>query len=277
MSFDFFLPLLTYPDPTPAVGLLRAIDFAATLGGRLSASSQVVDIARMTNPLAAALSGYANIEAAAEATSLERATELGNQAKHLAERLDVPIIVNSLRARPERLGGDLATAARTHDFSLAVIESQSRGHLDAAEALLFGSGGPVVLFPGTEVATHLQTVVVAWDGGRAAARAVRDALPVLRLAQQVAILTVTEDKPMAPASLSALITFLNGHGIAVAHHDVRCDQLAIGEALQRDALAHDAGLLIMGAYGHHRLREFVLGGATRTVLANLRLPVLMSH
>jgi nucleotide-binding universal stress UspA family protein len=277
MSFDFFLPLLTYPDPTPAVGLLRAIDLAATLGGRLTVSSHVVDIPPITNPLAGALVDYASLAAAAEATSRERASELGKQAQHLADRLGVPVATDTFRTRPEMLAEHLARAARTHDFTLTVIDAGCRGHLEAAEALLFGSGGPVILFPSAEVAAHLQTVVVAWDGSRAAARAVRDAMPVLRHARQIAILTVTEDKPTAAGSLAALVAFLNQHDIAVAHHDVRCEGRSIGQALQEDALGHDAGLLIMGAYGHNRFREFVLGGATRTVLANLRLPILMSH
>jgi nucleotide-binding universal stress UspA family protein len=120
-------------------------------------------------------------------------------------------------------------------------------------------------------------VVVAWDGGRAAARAVRDALPVLRRARQVVVVTLKEDKPVDPRSLEALVDFLAGHGIDVAHHDISGKERPVGEVLQEDALTRDAGLLVMGAYGHHRLREFVLGGATRAVLAGLRLPTLMSH
>jgi nucleotide-binding universal stress UspA family protein len=186
-------------------------------------------------------------------------------------------VVDTFQARPEMVATYLAAAARTHDFTLSVIDPECGGHLEVAQGLLFGSGSPVVLFPGTDVAAHLQTVIVAWDGGRAAARAVRDALPVLRLARQVAILTATEDKPIDSKSLAALVTFLNGHEITVAHHDIKCNGRPVGDALQEEAQGRDAGLLVMGAYGHHRLREFVLGGATRTILSNLRLPTLMSH
>jgi nucleotide-binding universal stress UspA family protein len=277
MSFDFFLPLLTYPDPTPEAGLLRAIDLASTLGGRLAVSAHVVDIPPITNPLARAVIDYSKMAAAAEASSREKATELGRQARHLAERFQLPITSDTFVARPEMVGEHLATAARTHDLMLSVVDAHSSGQREAAVALLFGSGGPVILFPGTEVATHLQTVAVAWDGGRAAARAVRDALPVLRLARQVTILTATEDKPIAAESIAALVAFLNGHEIAVAHHDLSCNGRGIGDTLQDEALARDAGLLIMGAYGHNRFREFVLGGATRTSLVNLRIPTLMSH
>jgi nucleotide-binding universal stress UspA family protein len=120
-------------------------------------------------------------------------------------------------------------------------------------------------------------VAVAWDGGRAGARAVRDALPLLRRAKQVRIITVGDDKPIASAGVAALQTFLTGHGIVFVHDDVELAGRSIGEALQAEAIRGDAGLLVMGAYGHNRVREFVLGGATRTVLGTLRLPTLMSH
>jgi nucleotide-binding universal stress UspA family protein len=277
MSFDFFMPLLTYPDPTPGAGLLRAVDLAATLGGRLSVSTHVFYIPPISNPLARALIDYPSLAAAAEGRSKESGAALARQAQHLANRFQLPVRLETFQCRPEAVGDHLARSGRTHDYSLCVVDTDCVGHREAAEALLFGSGGPVILFPAAEVATHVQTVVVAWDGGRAAGRAVRDALPVLRLARQVAIATVSEDKPIAPATITALAAFLNGHDIAVAHHDVHCEGRSIGETLQDDALAHDAGLLVMGAYGHSRVREFVLGGATRAVLGELRLPILMSH
>jgi nucleotide-binding universal stress UspA family protein len=70
---------------------------------------------------------------------------------------------------------------------------------------------------------------------------------------------------------------LSDHGFDAIHHDHDPGGAAVGDALQTRAVAEDAGLLVMGAYGHNRLREFVLGGATRSALGNLRLPVLMSH
>jgi nucleotide-binding universal stress UspA family protein len=276
-AFTFFLPLLTYPDPTPEAGLLRALDLAATMGGRVMAGVHIVDVPPIANPLAGLLVDYVALSAAAEAASKEQGEALTRQVEHLAARLELPIRSETFRCLPVLLGDQVAAAARTVDFSLSIVDSQCDSHLEVAEALLFGSGGPVIFFPGTEAPAHLQTVVIAWDGGRAAARAVRDALPIMRLARQVAIVTVSDDKSIEASSISALVTYLNDHGIAVAHHDVQRAGRTIGEAIQADAEDHDAGLLVMGAYGHNRMREFVLGGATRTVLTGLRLPTLMSH
>jgi nucleotide-binding universal stress UspA family protein len=277
MSFDVLLPLLTYPDPTPEVGLLRAMDFASTIGSRVTALAHIVDIPPITNPLARAMIDFPGMALAAEVASRDKAEELQKKSKHLAERFGLPSRQASLTLQPQLLPDRFAAVARTHDLTLAVVDAQCEAHVEVAQALLFGSGGPVVLFPGLEVPTHIQTVVIAWDGGRAAARAVRDALPILRRASQVAVATVSDDKPASSERIEALASFLNGHGIAMAHHDVKGGGRPVGQALQDDAVAHDAGLLVMGAYGHNRFREFVLGGATRSVLDGLRLPVFMSH
>ena len=100
---------------------------------------------------------------------------------------------------------------------------------------------------------------------------------MLRHAKQVVIVTVREDKPIDSAGVEGLRALFSRHGIEAQHRDIGLEGKSIGEAMQSHALASDAGLLVMGAYGHNRLRELVLGGATRSTLANMRLPILMSH
>lgn len=277
MSVSIFLPLLTYPDAAPGPGLLHAMDLGATLGGRVRVVTQAVDIPPITNPLAAALLDTSAMSAAAERASRNTGDQLAEQASSLAHRLAMAIDVKPLVCRPDQTGDSLAELARTFDFTFLPFDAGSDAHRVVAEALLFGSGGPVVLFPATEAPTHLESVAVAWDGSASAARAVRDALPILRLAKKVTVVTVRADKPVSDARVGALIHFLSDHGIEAAHADQDPGGMAIGAALQSRAVAEDAGLLVMGAYGHNRLREFVLGGATRTALSDLRLPVLMSH
>jgi nucleotide-binding universal stress UspA family protein len=277
MSFDFFLPLLTYPDPTPLAGLLHAVDLASTLGGTVSVRAQVVDIPPITNPLATTIVDYSALASAAEAKSQKVGEELIRHVSNLCERFQLPVETGTLTAGAVDLGATLAAAARTHDITLCVLDAECMDHRAAAEALLFESGGPVVLFPATEAATHIQTVTIAWDGSRASARAVRDALPILELAEHVAIVTVREDKVIPLDTVEGLRSLLASHDITATHHDVPLDGKPIGEVIQNAALSHDTGLLVMGAYGHNRLREFILGGATRTVLRGMRLPTLMSH
>jgi nucleotide-binding universal stress UspA family protein len=135
----------------------------------------------------------------------------------------------------------------------------------------------VVVFPAGDAPSHIGVVAIAWDGSRAAARAVRDAIPLLRQAGAVRLLTCRDDKPISTKSIDGVMALLAAHEIDVKHVPVGLAGQPVGLALQHAALAEDAGLLVMGAYGHSRLREFILGGATTSVLNAPVLPLFMSH
>jgi nucleotide-binding universal stress UspA family protein len=125
---------------------------------------------------------------------------------------------------------------------------------------------------------ELGTLAVAWDFSRAAARAVSDALPMLEKARHVRIVTVVNEKVMDPKhSAEELAKNLARHGIDVVLDKVDALGKPIGEVLETYVLSHGIDLLAMGAYGHSRWREFVLGGATKSMLARPPLPILFSH
>ncbi len=275
MPLTFFLPLISYPDPTPKAGLLRAFDMAATLGGAVTALVHEVVIPDIHSALAGTLINVSGMIAAAEARSRDTAKDLIDEVNHLANRFQLQITVRSVRTRPEYVADSIAQEARTFDYSLLVPSIGSDRSIE--EAVLFRSGGPVWVFPEGEATSHLASAAIAWDGGRAAARAVRDALPILAKVKQATILHAIDDKVIEPKSVDALGDFLGHHGITTEPRPLTRGKEPIGEALQAAALENGAGLLVMGAYGHTRIQEFVLGGATRTVLVNRRLPILMSH
>jgi nucleotide-binding universal stress UspA family protein len=150
------------------------------------------------------------------------------------------------------------------------------------EHLVLGSGRPVLLIPyaGTfpTVGKH---VMIAWDGSREATRAVHDALPLLQQATGVIVVTVDKIRDNAHDSripASEITTVLARHGVSVeinvidGGHD-----LPIGDALLSHAADNAVDLIVMGAYGHTRWQELILGGATRTMLDSMTVPVLMSH
>ncbi len=277
MSLSFFLPLSTYPDPTPKDSLLRAFDMAASLGGEVTALVHEVDIGEVQNVVADALVNISGMIAAAEARSRAASKPLIEDVNHLAHRFQIGLTVQTVRSRPEVAAALFAQRARTFDCSLLMPMASSDDQAMVAEAVLFGSGGPAWLFPLGEVTSHLASAAVAWDGSRAAARAVRDALPILSVVRHVTILCATDDKPVEPTTVGALQDFLRRHQITAEAQLFNRSERPIGEALQQTALDSGAGLLVMGAYGHSRIREFVLGGATRTVLSDRRMPILMSH
>jgi nucleotide-binding universal stress UspA family protein len=145
--------------------------------------------------------------------------------------------------------------------------------------VLFGSGGPVVLLPSQHKRlSRLERIVVAWDFSREAARALSDALPLLTLSHEVRIVTVFGEKHLETTATTADVEhFLTRHQIKYSLNRIAFEGGNIGRFLMDYAVGVDADLLVMGAYGHSRLREFVLGGATRAMLRDPRLPVLLSH
>lgn len=148
-----------------------------------------------------------------------------------------------------------------------------------AEALIFQSGRPVILIPDDHSARFsAERIVVAWDFSRVAARALSDALPLLRRAREVTLISFGDDKDLAPSiSQDEVLTALRRRGIAASFRTMERGSRDIGEAIQAAAAECRAELLVMGGFGHSRLRDFVLGGATRSILAATRLPSLISH
>jgi nucleotide-binding universal stress UspA family protein len=146
--------------------------------------------------------------------------------------------------------------------------------------VVMGAGRPAIIIPYIGPAATLgQRVLVAWNGSREAARAVNDALPILQQAHSVTVLSVNPDvssdrdrrDPGADISLH------------LARHDVNVvartttREISVGDAILDEIADNGIDLLVMGAYGHSRLREVVLGGVTRHLLEHMTVPVLMSH
>ncbi|MCW5654382.1 universal stress protein [Hydrogenophaga sp.] len=146
---------------------------------------------------------------------------------------------------------------------------------DFLPSLLIESGRPALILPSANsVDTVGQTVLVAWKETRESARAVTAALPWLRRARAVHLLGYGD---AVQDSLDALKGFLQTHGIVAMAHAGGPEPDEAGNPLLSAAADLGADLLVMGCYGHSRAREWVLGGATRTVLGSMTLPVLMVH
>jgi nucleotide-binding universal stress UspA family protein len=146
---------------------------------------------------------------------------------------------------------------------------------------LLSSGRPLLIVPHIGVAAMPgKNVLIAWDGGREAARAVADALPLLAHAKQVSVVTYTTDEDASPnvgLSTKCLEGWLQDHGIAARVSGYEAAEGGVGESLLSLVADRGSDLIVMGGYGHTRLREFVLGGVTQTILASMTVPVLMSH
>jgi nucleotide-binding universal stress UspA family protein len=158
------------------------------------------------------------------------------------------------------------TGQRDRSFDFSAV-------LDVPERIIIESGRPVLVKIGGRV-------TFAWNGRREATRAVFDALPLLKTAERVRIVWVN---PQAEASVAR---DLPGAGIAatLARHGVKCEistavssEISVGDVILSGLSDDGADLLVMGAWGHSRMRELVFGGATRHMLEHMTVPVLMSH
>ena len=170
-----------------------------------------------------------------------------------------------------------ARAAATVDL---VITGQVPGDMldamvpDVTEHLVTDSGGPVLMLPARAVdGAFGKRVLVGWNGKKEAKRALTDALPFLRSADAVWLMTIGDAEEVR---LDRAVRLLGRHDVLAKELVIEDQGQEPGALLLEQAQSHDADLLVMGAYGHSRLREMILGGATRHVLHNATLPVLFS-
>jgi nucleotide-binding universal stress UspA family protein len=149
---------------------------------------------------------------------------------------------------------------------------------DFTESVVIASGRPALVLPYVDTGSTLGgTVLVAWKETPEAARAVSAALPLLQQAAQVHVATWgAQEAPQVAAGLD-IDSFLHAHGVQARLHREREAGSDVGDLIQSLAADLSADLLVMGCYGHARARELVLGGASRTLLGSMALPVLMSH
>jgi len=168
-------------------------------------------------------------------------------------------------------------------FDLAVI-GQAEPDTNAieeviSEAALFESGRPIIIVPYIQKAPlKLDRVMVCWDGGRQAARAAADAMPLLERAGRVEVVIVADesgkDDEIAGADMGQ---HLARHGLDVEVKRMAMGDIDVADVLLSHAADIAADLIVMGGYCHSRLREFVLGGVTRSILGSMTVPVFMSH
>lgn len=151
---------------------------------------------------------------------------------------------------------------------------------DFIESVLIGSGKPALVLPyASDVTTIGQNILVAWSPSRESARALGSALPLLQAAQQVHVATWSDEQsaPQAASERRQIEQYLASHGVKATLHWYGDGANNPGDRLLSLAADMGSDLLVMGCYGHSRARELVLGGATRTVLKTMTLPVLMAH
>jgi nucleotide-binding universal stress UspA family protein len=270
------LILTSYPDQTPVSVVNGAVSLASSLGAHIAAISCEVHVQVPGSFLSFGTAG--GIAAGEAHRSLKTAQALLAAFESVAEKAGVLHETILERSHSHQVPNRLAEYARLRDLTIVPVpESYDQWY---AEAIIFGSGRPTLVLPESAPLGpfELNIVIVAWDFSRAAARAVADAIPMLERAKTVRIVTVTNDKVIdSKHSSEELAKNLSRHGIDVVVDRVDAAGRSIGNVLKREVADYNADLLVMGAYGHSRFSEFVLGGATKSMLSKPPLPILFSH
>ena len=276
--------ILVHLDQGP--GALARIELAARLAQRHAA--HLVGLFVVDVPLPLFIGG----EVGGAAVAAELLTELRDAAladandlePRFQERLSRDSIPGEWRQPEGITPAQIALHGRYAD--LLVVgqgDAQGAGPMPglAAEAALFGSGRPVLVVPHTWAGgTVGKRVLIAWNASREASRAVHDALPLIAGAESVTVLTINAEATAeghGEEPGADIARHLARHGLKVTARRVAGSEMAAGDIMLNEASDLGADLLVMGAYGHSRLREVVLGGATRTILASMTVPVLLSH
>ncbi|HKQ10094.1 MAG TPA: universal stress protein [Rhizomicrobium sp.] len=283
MIRQILLSLPSYPDRSPMQVLEGAATLAQLLGASLTAQiPQLSGDQKTWPPIIGAypldfpqLMNEAVVQSERNAASLTE--DIGKACSSLRVPLDIRRSLANLIDSPDHL----VDLARLHDLTIVPCSETDMLGGTVTEAVIFGTGRPTLLLPsgnGTRSLQWLDNVVVAWDYSREAARAMGDALPILAKAKKVHVLSVLGEKGIhTTCALGDLEKYLATHQVKYVLDEVLLKGITISDCVMSYAREVKADMLVMGAYGHSRLREFVLGGATRGALSNPKLPVFVSH
>ena len=276
--------LLVHLDGSPQA---RArLDFAVALAARqgahlvalyaVEAGLPFALTGEMAGPALAQLLEQMRGETEAEAAQLRAAFESASRREGIEGEWR-----EAMEAPPE------AVALHARYADLSILGQPEPGTLNAGltelvlEAALFDSGRPVMMLPyAGRFDARLDRVLIGWNATKEATRAVNDALPLLRTARDVLVLAINPrngvggqgDVPAADIALH-----LARHGVTATAQHIVATEIGEADVLLNTAADVGAELLVMGAYGHSRLRQMVFGGVTRGILARMTVPVLLSH
>ena len=177
-----------------------------------------------------------------------------------------------------------AVARRARYADLVVVgqrdpADESAMAKDFPAQLVLAAGRPVLILPYTGSFLNIGSrILIAWNGSREAARAITDALPLLKTADKVHLMAIyPKHSGLGDIPVDDIVQYLVRHSIQVEVSTDHVANIDVGNALLSRAADLSADLLVMGGYGHSRLREWVLGGATRLIVESMTVPVLMSH
>jgi nucleotide-binding universal stress UspA family protein len=271
--------------------VMLRLDGTAADEVRLAAVNHIADlfdsqvIGLFINVLPVVIAAEDGIGATRAAELLQAAREAGDKVeaklRERLNRLQKPVELRRFDILSDAAENVVAREARAADTFVALRPNgvpQEPEHL--VESVLFGSGRHLFLVPDRRPAKAVfERVMLAWNGSRESARALAEALPYLHHAAEAAVVVVDDEPPTEAKVVLGLdaVNHLKHHDINAVLHRVRMRDNDVGMTLITEARRLKADLIVMGAYGHSRVREWLLGGATHTLLHKAPIPLLIAH
>jgi nucleotide-binding universal stress UspA family protein len=212
--------------------------------------------------------------------ALERATAALGIFETEAKRAEITYRARAISGTFIETASILGSMARLHDLTIVSQPELAHNTFDnqIPQEILFQSGGPVLFIPYIfHGAFSAARIGICWNGSRLAARALRDAMPFISHADALTAISINETDVPAEASQGQLIKYLADLGLPAKAASLEVEHDNIQSAILSIAAEENLDLLVMGGYGHTRLKETVLGGVTREMLRCMTVPTLMSH
>lgn len=277
-------------------GILVHLDYTKSCDDRVKAALSLATrsgakVSGVAFALESTLSSYLGIQISAgldkkqKKTIEKAAAKLIKNFEAMAAKADVTCSSEIISCSATKAAARLAFHAKHSD--IAVLgqpdpDAESASFVESLyEGVLFGSGRPVYLVPYYgQFKTKFRKAVIAWDGSKKAARAVRDAIPMLKGRGKTIILIVNPDKRKSAhgaAPGADLAEYLTNHGVVCKVEIIKNSDLNTDTLILNHLTDIGADLLVMGAYGHSRLREKAFGGVTNSIVHQMTTPVMMSE
>ena len=255
-----------------------AVSLAAAHSAHITGLSVTYEIDVPPFYMGAVPTDFIDIQMRENEASATKASEL---FQGLAREAGVAHEVRTISASLGAAANAFAEMSRLFDLTVVAQPNPDRPGPEEviAETTLLESGRAVLLVPYVQKASYGSgRAVVAWDGSRAAVRALNEALPLLHRANMVEVFCAFRAHGKAPESGAEVVRHLARHGLTAKLHTLPLGSgTNVAEAILNEVADQGAELVVMGGYGHSPLRELVLGGVTREILASMTVPVLMAH
>lgn len=258
------------------------VDFALSMADMFQAHVTGLAFAYKVAMMGVPFESFASDMIAAQEEKSENAAKNAvAQFEKAAQRANILSQARVISAQPSEAPTSFSFLARRFDLSLfSQTPPDSLGPEDIIlESALFESGRPIMVVPYIQKdALKLDHVMLCWDGGPSAARAINDALPFLRRAKAIEVVTVAEEGKKSDSLPGFEIArHLARHNLKIDSRNLPAAGISVADAILSYMSDSGTSLVVMGGYGHSRLREFVLGGTTRTMLQSMTAPIFMAH